>query len=59
MKFDYDILFDFLSEEHKKNFLIWDNAYMVPNTNGDLKGYIVAVYFLTTGRHTGENSCFC
>lgn len=44
MNFEYDVLFDFLSEEHKKNFLIWDNAYVVPNNNGDKKGYIVAVY---------------
>lgn len=26
MKFDYDILFEFLSEEDKKSFMAWDNA---------------------------------
>jgi len=26
MKFDYDILFDFLPEEDKKHFLVWDNV---------------------------------
>jgi len=26
MKFDYDILFDFLSEEDKKSFMVWDNV---------------------------------
>ena len=25
MKFDYDILFEFLSEEDKKSFMAWDN----------------------------------
>ena len=25
MKFDYDILFEFLSEEDKKSFIVWDN----------------------------------
>jgi hypothetical protein len=26
MKFDYDILFEFLPEEDKKSFMVWDNA---------------------------------
>jgi len=26
MKFDYDILFEFLPEEDKKSFMIWDNV---------------------------------
>lgn len=26
MKFDYDILFEFLPEEDKKSFMTWDNA---------------------------------
>ena len=26
MKFDYDILFEFLSEEDKNHFTAWDNA---------------------------------
>jgi hypothetical protein len=25
MKFDYDILFEFLPEEDKKSFIVWDN----------------------------------
>lgn len=50
MKFDHDILFEFLPEEDKKSFMTWDNVYSIPNTvsgkllNGDKKGYIVAVY---------------
>lgn len=44
MDFDCDILFEFLSEDHKNHFLVWDNSYRVPNTNSDKKGYIVAVY---------------
>ena len=28
MKFDYDILFEFLSWEDKKNFLVWDSAFL-------------------------------
>ncbi len=28
MKFDYDILFDFLSEEDKKSFMVWDNVIL-------------------------------
>jgi hypothetical protein len=27
MKFDYDILFEFLPEEDKKHFLVWDNVF--------------------------------
>ena len=26
MKFEYDILFDFLSDEDKKSFMVWDNV---------------------------------
>ena len=26
MKFDYDILFEFLPEEDKKYFMVWDNV---------------------------------
>jgi hypothetical protein len=26
MKFDHDILFEFLPEEDKKSFMVWDNA---------------------------------
>ncbi len=28
MKFDHDILFDFLSEEDKKSFMVWDNVIL-------------------------------
>lgn len=28
MKFDNDILFEFLPEEDKKNFLVWDSAFI-------------------------------
>ncbi len=28
MEFDYDILFDFLSEEDKKSFMVWDNVIL-------------------------------
>lgn len=28
MKFDYDILFEFIPEKDKKNFLVWDNAFL-------------------------------
>jgi hypothetical protein len=39
MKFDHDILFDFLSEEDKKSFMVWDNAFL--NVSRE---YIVATY---------------
>jgi len=47
MKFDQDILFEFLPEEDKKSFMAWDNVFC--NTNGlDAKAAglarIVAVY---------------
>ncbi len=28
MKFDHDILFEFLPEEDKKYFMVWDNVYL-------------------------------
>lgn len=28
MNFDHDILFEFLPEEDKKNFLVWDNTFL-------------------------------
>ena len=31
MKFDYDILFEFLPEKDKKSFMVWDNAFCNPN----------------------------
>jgi hypothetical protein len=39
MKFDHDILFEFLPEEDKKSFMVWDNAFL--NVSRDT---IVAVY---------------
>lgn len=39
MDFDYDILFDFLPEEDKKSFMVWDNAFL--NMSRDT---IVATY---------------
>ena len=30
-QFDQDILFEFIPEEDKKSFLVWDNAYCNPN----------------------------
>lgn len=46
-QFDQDILFEFLPEEDKKSFLVWDNAYCNPNGR-DAKSTgvarIVAVY---------------
>ena len=52
MKFDYDILFEFLPEEDKKSFIVWDNAFRTGaafcNPNGlDAKSglaRIIAVY---------------
>lgn len=31
MKFDHDILFEFLPEEDKKSFMVWDNVFCNPN----------------------------
>jgi len=39
MKFDYDIIFEFIPEEDKKSFIVWDNVFL--NVNRDT---IVAVY---------------
>jgi hypothetical protein len=47
MKFDHDILFEFLPEEDKKHFLVWDNVFCNPNGR-DAKAAgvarIVAIY---------------
>ena len=47
MKFDHDILFEFLPEEDKKSFMAWDNVFCNPNGR-DAKAAgvarIVAVY---------------
>ena len=47
MKFDYDILFEFIPEKDKKSFMVWDNAFCNPNGH-DAKAAgvarIVAVY---------------
>jgi hypothetical protein len=39
MKFDYDILFEFLPEEDNKSFMVWDNVFL--NVSRDT---IVATY---------------
>jgi hypothetical protein len=39
MKFDHDILFEFLPEEDKKSFMVWDNSFL--NVSRDS---IVAIY---------------
>ena len=47
MKYDYDILFEFIPEKDKKSFMAWDNAYEVPSLNTSTStssGVIVAVY---------------
>lgn len=47
MKYDHDILFEFLPEEDKKSFMIWDNAYEVPTrtiSSSERKINIVAIY---------------
>jgi len=36
MKFDYDILKEFLPEEDKKSFLVWDNAFLSGTLNTKL-----------------------
>lgn len=28
MKFDHDILFEFIPEEDKESFMVWDNAFI-------------------------------
>jgi hypothetical protein len=33
VEFDYNILFEFLSEEDKKSFMVWDNCIL--NMGGD------------------------
>jgi len=47
MKFDQDILFEFLPEEDKKSFMVWDNVFCNPNgldANAAGSARIVAVY---------------
>jgi hypothetical protein len=52
MKFDYDILFEFLPEEDKKYFLVWDNVFnpFLTITKTVIKNpiietqYLVAIY---------------
>jgi hypothetical protein len=49
MKFDYDILFEFLPEEDKKSFMVWDDVFCKPNgLDAKLAGVsrIVAAYRL-------------
>lgn len=42
MLFNHDILFEFLPEEDKKYFMVWDNVFI--NTNEKSHNVIVAVY---------------
>jgi hypothetical protein len=44
MKFDYDILFEFLSEEDKNYFIVWDSVFCNPNAKAAGLDRIVAVY---------------
>ena len=47
MKFDHDILFEFLPEEDKKSFMAWDNVFCNPNgldAKGAGSARIVSVY---------------
>lgn len=47
MKFDQDILFEFLPEEDKKYFMAWDNVFCNPNGLDDKAAglaRIVAIY---------------
>lgn len=47
MKFDQDILFEFLSEEDKNYFTAWDSVFCNPNgrdAKGASSARIVAVY---------------
>ena len=39
MKFDYDILFDFLSEEDKKSFMVWGTAFVGYSGNSIVTHY--------------------
>lgn len=38
MKFDHDIIFEFIPDEDKKSFLVWDNVYC------SVDGNIIATY---------------
>ena len=33
MKFDHDILFEFIPEEDKKSFMVWDNVILTQKYN--------------------------
>jgi hypothetical protein len=44
MKFDHDILFEFLSEEDKNYFTAWDSVFCNPNAKAAGLDRIVAVY---------------
>ena len=44
MKFDHDILFEFLPEEDKKSFMVWDSVFCNPNAKAAGLDRIVAVY---------------
>ena len=46
LQFDQDILFEFLPEEDKKSFLVWDNAFCIVSGDARAAGVtrIVAIY---------------
>jgi len=44
MKFDCDILFEFLPEEDKKHFLVWDNVFKQNPFFDNSSIGIVAIY---------------
>ena len=44
MKFDQDILFEFLPEEDKKSFLVWDNVFKQNPFSDNSSIGIVATY---------------
>jgi hypothetical protein len=44
MKFDHDILFEFIPEEDKKSFMTWDNVFLPATSTNVSRDTIVAVY---------------
>ena len=45
MKFDHDILFEFLPDEDKKSFMVWDGCFLKSYLSNDVNVVnIVAIY---------------
>lgn len=46
MKFNHDILFEFIPDEDKKSFQVWDNVFITTTTPNSEKSHnvIVATY---------------